>query len=490
VEETFEADVSQGVLSVQQRFHWASFDDDWKTSSVKAAPLPPMLALALGGNVPVAFFAGGRQVRPVDYDFMDTPGKAMGIEGGDSYEYRITGLQSYVTPRPADVSPSPETAKLREKLQRHVADMVDAGRLAPLFYIYGGIGGPRPGFFYWAGSPELARTLEMAYPHLSEDLQGRVVAYLRQQWQINPPWPVALDKYTDGTNRAPYEVPWEEMGREIAPAHNRERKLRTAHAFGDLYGIDAYARLTGESPEPQLRQRIEAMAGALLETQDWALSAPVRAHTSNVDAFSGGAYYERNGQAAANGWLAGSLGMIRLAKRLQWPKGEKQGLYLLGKLAMARIGQARYTAEMHRMGLVDGSAMDDYRTLVHIDRTCAIILRGNIKPVVFEDQELPPLVDLVEPVGRLLGTHAKSECRIYLDHLDRSMPLWYISEAPKQSASEQRLCPLQYKNGNVLAQSWILGKRGRQFLRYVDTTRFRGDLYYLENLAAAIDAQP
>ena len=44
------------------------------------------------------------------------------------------------------------------------------------------------------------------------------------------------------------------------------------------------------------------------------------------------------------------------------------------------------------------------------------------------------------------------------------------------------------KAGNVLAQYWVLGKRGSDFLRYVDATRFRGDLYYLENLAAAVAA--
>jgi hypothetical protein len=42
--------------------------------------------------------------------------------------------------------------------------------------------------------------------------------------------------------------------------------------------------------------------------------------------------------------------------------------------------------------------------------------------------------------------------------------------------------------GNVLAQSWILGKRGAGYLRYVDTTRFTGDLYYVQNLATALDS--
>ncbi len=75
-----------------------------------------------------------------------------------------------------------------------------------------------------------------------------------------------------------------------------------------------------------------------------------------------------------------------------------------------------------------------------------------------------------------------------LDHLDYSLPSWYISEAPKEQATEQRTTPLQYYNGNVLAQYWILGKREADFTRYIDTTRFLGDLYYIQNLAAGIDS--
>ena len=87
-----------------------------------------------------------------------------------------------------------------------------------------------------------------------------------------------------------------------------------------------------------------------------------------------------------------------------------------------------------------------------------------------------------------LGDYAQDECRIYLDYLDYAVPYWYLSEGPKQSATEHRTCPLQHLNGNVLAQYWVLGKQGVEFARYVDTTRFKGDLYYIQNLVAAINS--
>ncbi|MCU0918118.1 MAG: hypothetical protein MUC88_26680 [Planctomycetes bacterium] len=105
---------------------------------------------------------------------------------------------------------------------------------------------------------------------------------------------------------------------------------------------------------------------------------------------------------------------------------------------------------------------------------------------VHQNQETPLFNDLVEEVGRLLGRCAQAECRTYLSHLDYSLPLWYISEAPKEQATEHRTTPLQYYSGNVLAQYWILGKRGDEFARYLDTTRFSGDLYHIQNLAACL----
>ena len=106
---------------------------------------------------------------------------------------------------------------------------------------------------------------------------------------------------------------------------------------------------------------------------------------------------------------------------------------------------------------------------------------------VHSNQELPPFYDLTPEVGQWLGTHAAKECKRYLDHLDRSVPLWYLSEAPKQTATEQRTCPLQYLSGNVLAQYWVLGKTGDVMARYVDTTRFVGDFYYIRNWSIWLD---
>lgn len=487
VKETFTVDAAKDVLSIRQEFGWESFQDDWGTPSVKAAPVPPMLGLALGGGIPAAFYQDGRDVQPDDYHLMDTPGKAMGIEGANDYEYRIQGLSRYLLRQRKATPPARETEHIRAKLENHIQEMVDAGHLAPVFYVYGGIGSDTAAYFYWSSSPDLAKALWAAFPYLSANLRQQVREYLKDEWKIAPPFQVNTDMYFKGANRAPYELPWEEMN--LTGAWNRERALRQSRFFGDLYGVHAYMTITAEMPDATaLREQIRKSVNELVRTQDWALCGPVKPYIPRGGFFDPYSYYRRNGQSTYNSWLAGAIGMVRLARRFGWKEEEELGWYLFGKLAIARLGQSRYTAELHRMGLVRGDEKDDWRTLVHIDREASIVLRGSVFSVVRADQEIPPFVDVVEEVGRFLGRHAREECRIYLDNLDESMPLWWVSESPKQSASEQRLCPLQHKSGNVLAQYWILGKREGNFRRYVDTTRFKGDFYYIENLAALIDS--
>jgi hypothetical protein len=228
------------------------------------------------------------------------------------------------------------------------------------------------------------------------------------------------------------------------------------------------------------------MASDLASRMDWAILGPVRLR--QVRSLQEARFMTLQGSAAYNSWLGGAIGMARLARRKGWKDEENLGWCLAGKLAMARIGQARYVAEMHRRGLVCGKAEEDYRAVSHIDDTCTIVRWGPLTTVVHEDQEFPPLIDLVPEVGRLLAAHARAECAAYLGYLDYAVPYWYLSEAPKQSATEHRTCPLWHQSGNVAAHAWVLGKKGDEFRRYVDATRFKGDLFYIQNLATAIEA--
>lgn len=485
VAETYSVSDDGDAVTVTQEFTWVSFDDDWNSPAAHAAPAPPMLALALGGGMPITFEVDGRPAQPTDAGWMDTPGVAMFIEGADGYRYTLSGINEYIElpERTATVADGADWPA--EQLSAHVEEMIEAGHLQPLFYMYGGIA--EAAWWYFADSAKLAETLELAWPYLSSDLQARAVAYLQSEFEVMPPLQNNIRQYREGALRTPYEIPWQQVGRMINGVNAREQSLREWRYFADLYGLECYERLTGESIADAFRDRARAMLDERFAEQDWALAGPVITRRSQ-GFFRGVNYHDRNGQATANVNTGGGVGLVRLARNHGWDDLNEAGTYMLAKCMIQRVGMARYTAELHRRGLVDGDAAEDWRTLVHVDGQKVLTYRGHVNTVVRLDQETPPFNELTREVGLLLGRYARQECETYLHQLDRTMSLWYISEAPKQGATEQRLCPLQYKSGNVLAQYWILGRTGEQFRRYVDVTRFIGDLYYIANTAMLVES--
>ena len=485
VGEDFKVDSQTGTVTIENDFQWISFKDDWNSPPIKAAPIPPMLATALRGEAPVRLVANNREVKPADCEFMDMAGIMTVIEGVDDYTYRISEIEDLLdVPHLSGNIDDSRARSLQEKLEKHVEQMVEAGPLAPLLYIYGGIGGTWFSHFYWGAGSDPAVALAASYPYLSGKLQEKTLIYLESEWKANPPFEFNRSRYTSGRPRTPYEIPWEDMTRQLDYALKREKEYRQSDHLFELYGFDAYLRLTRREPPQELRSKARDMATEMLGRQDWALMGPARFRT--VRDRHAVFYYNLQGSATYNRWLAGAIGLTRMARRYGWENEEKIGCYLTAKLAVARIGQARYVSQMHRYGLVRGRAEDDNRALLHIDTKCAVVGRGPLEVGVHQNQELPPFNDLTEEVGGWLGKYARAECRIYLDHLDYSLPLWYISEAPKQQATEHRTSPLQNYSGNVLAQRWILDKQGDEFAHYIDTTRFIGDLYYIRNLTTGV----
>ncbi|MBC8870996.1 MAG: hypothetical protein H8E44_16345 [Planctomycetes bacterium] len=484
VAESFEIEEGGDALLGRQAFQWISLEDEWGTPPVKAAPLSPMLALALGGGVPVSLLADGKSVRPADGNLMDFAGKMMVVEGAESYEYRLTGLGDLLWRSPDAAAVAAEARPLQARLENHVADMVSAGHLRPLFILHGGPGSWNASW-YWVGTPETAYALARAMPYLSTELQARVREYVRAEWREYAPLELDGRYYTQGSPREPYTVEKTEQRSDVV--RRRDEWYRRRNFWLDLYRIETATSVIGGLPEDgKLRERAAALAADLSGRLDWAILGPVR--LQELRSSQEIRFTTLQGSAAYNGWLAGAIGYARLARKHGWREEERLAYCLVAKLALARVGQARYVAEMHRMGLVRGNPEGDYRAVSHVDERCTVVRWGPLTTGVAEDQEFPPFIDLVPEVGRLLADYARPQCEVYLNYLDHAAPYWYLSEAPKQSATEHHLCPLWHQSGNVPAHAWILGKRGKEFSRYVDATRFRGDLFTIQNLVTAIEA--
>jgi len=484
VTESYEIQEDGDTFLAREAFQWIAFEDEWGTPPVKAAPLPPMLAVALESGMPVSLLVSGESVRPVDGNLMDFAGKMMVIEGAESYQYRLTELDRFLRRRPTAEAVAAEARPLQARLESHVADMVSAGHLRPLHILHGGPGSWNASW-YWVGTPETAHALARALPYLSADLQARVREYVQAEWREYPPLGLDERYYTERSPREPYAMQQIEQRSDVV--RQRDELYRRRNFWLDLYRIETATSVVGNLPdEGKLRERALEMAADLSGCLDWAILGPVRRQELRSPHET--RFMTLQGSAAYNAWLAGAIGCARLARKHDWQEEERLACGLVAKLALARVGQARYVEELQRMGVVRGRPADDYRAVSHIDERCTMVRWGPVTPGVSEDQEFPPFIDLVPEVGCLLADYAQRQCSVYMNYLDYAAPYWYLSEAPKQSATEHHLCPLWHQSGNVPAQAWIVGKRGTEFSRYVDATRFRGDLFAIQNLVTAIEA--
>lgn len=88
-EDSFSVDRSQDAVTIRQKFHWLSIDDDWKTKHRKLAPVSPPLAHAsLDGKFPVSF-----SKKPFDMDMLTPYGPYLCLEEVDSYDATLRVLQ-------------------------------------------------------------------------------------------------------------------------------------------------------------------------------------------------------------------------------------------------------------------------------------------------------------------------------------------------------------------------------------------------------------
>ena len=528
VTETVEVDMAKDHVTFGQSFKWLAFQDKAfrdVTERDRYAPLPPMLATAIGsqsdttGNASV--FGGPTEVDAnfnflsvrndapkgaglqltvwrgdkldeqidglLDGNLMDTPGQVRLVEGGD-YAFRIGRLTQYLDaeqPRVA-ADDSPTTRAWRDKLNAHVAGLIDADGAIPRRVLEAGRWGNGQSIILFDGpnAADLTATLHRAWPHLSKELRGRAKAYLIADWKRYPPWDFdPLHSRKAGGNLVGRHGK-EAVG--IAGLYDMTRRENCQ--FGDLYGMAAYHALVGELPKrDSVRTTARKIANRLIAHQDWALMLPNHSREYGLPGFVVGSYFDRIGPERVNGWLKGAIGLARLAKAYGWAEEEQLAWQLFAKLAVARIGMAKYPTEQHLTGVLQGRPIDEPRALTHIDKRGGHLgLFSSRAPVGARELvhlEHSPFIDLTPEVGRLLFEHAQESTQTWLNHRDRTTPQWWKHDknAPFRAGGPRAVA------GNVLAQAWVLGKRGAAFEKYLAGPIDKHDVRYIELLVAAIE---
>jgi hypothetical protein len=354
-----------------------------------------------------------------------------------------------VAPTTPSTSISPENGVLKKRLAEEVEKMLAAGHLRPGWFNRGlrdgHMAGETDSFGDWFSQPgETIVALARALPHLPPELQGRTKEYLRKEFEAFPP-----DKYAhigwQGASREAADVPPEmaEAMTKLGPRPASRHWKGWTFPPQANYALYQYAKVFGNAKEllPRLRrwQRIPA---------DDELAALPFVH---------------------NAYVAGLAGIVGLAELAGQPDASaKAELDRLLALRAAHFTKDRPALDKKYDGVFNvggGTAvpLTVSRNFMFLTPELAAHLHANALEMV------------------------KEACRHYNDDV---LPYWFVSKA-EQGDGENTFSVLLDYHALFQAKAMILREPYEELVKYLDVPAFyRGDLYYIDNLCAVIEAAP
>jgi outer membrane protein assembly factor BamB len=342
----------------------------------------------------------------------------------------------------------PEKAVLQKRLAAEVEQMLAAGHLRPGWFNRGlrdgHLAGETDNFGDWFSKPgETIVTLARALPHLPPELRDRTKEYLRREFAAFPP-----DRYAhvgwQGAAREAADVPPEmtEAMAKLGPRTESRHGKSWAFPPQANYALYQYARVFGNAKEllPRLRR--------------WA-------KTPSAEELAALPYVH-------NAYLAGLVGIVGVADLAGQPDfAARAELDRLLALRAARFTKDRPAVDKKYDGVINVGG-------------------GTLVPLTVSRNFL----FLVPEVADYLHTHARPRvqeaCRLYNDEV---LPYWFVSKA-EQGDGENTFSVLFDYHALFQAKALILREPYTELVKYLDVPAFYcGDLYYIENLCALLEAR-
>lgn len=366
------------------------------------------------------------------------------VEWGD--EVQLSAGRKRVAPESSH--PDISTADLRRLLDAEVSKIVAAGHLQPGF-VSTGIADYQLNYRlgdhlvdYWKAPGDTIYHLIRALPHLSLSLQQQVKDYLKTEFDHYPPYRYVHVGWRDGTQREAFDRPPEmEVQRtDSGPA--------TSTSFSDwsfpphqFYAMWQYAEMMDD---PVLSSEVFDNSKHRLEMPPPDAELVDRPYVHNA-------------------YIAGYIGYIELGK--------------LAGLTSEQLGPQQ----------------------CELDRLLALRISTFSKDSPYEDdgvnyaRELNiarNFMFLVPELADHLRDHLKAEIREAIDEYNEVAPYWFVSQH-ECSFREGVISPLYNYHGLFQAKAQILQEPREELLRYLDVPSVEvGDLFYIDNLVAALEAMP
>ena len=484
IPESFEEEYSvQGdQVEVRTSFNFYPVADDWRTAGVRFAPLPPVTGLALLSGLKNLSTTPDR---PVDMGYPTLTGSWLGFENVTSHAVRFSGWKKYAEP-PAPAPAKKGDPRLAAKLEEHLRDMLEAGHLAPYESFQGTMQ-----HSFWGRPADVASTLLAARRHVGEALQAQIDLYLRNE---NAKYPFLKWGWTpaeDGARREGHAVDL-----SVRDVVGRRRKAEAASAES-LWGVWEYSSQAKDwgwlASQWDL---VREVAHRRDDTLDWELG------------------FHRAGVHDLNLRIKGMLGYLWLGRRKEDRRAADEAAFLLvqalvNRYAFAKLSEFRFLSgqyvvprdfDLPRFHARNAHKFNvflpayrkgaDWRTAPQVgfvwtvDRTISEI--GSF----WHDHSILAWADLTPPLARFLADTAMAEQKNYLACIEEGLPTWYVTKAENAHATGEDAYFSPLMSWPVFqAKAMIFREPAASLAKCVDLPYGRGDLYYLQNLVAALEAE-
>jgi hypothetical protein len=348
-----------------------------------------------------------------------------------------------------DTMQPPTLAELKNRLENEIQKMMDAGHLRPGYYNAGQFPSRYRGISDYFDNPgDTLNTLARAYPYVSSTLQQAIRTSLKDEFQsyFNPTMYVSIGWAEDVPREAMLLPP------DLQADLQNHPKSTTGLYFGpypqqNFYAMWKYAQIFPED--------------AIIAYDLAKSKLIVPADSTTFEQFPDD----------HNAYIAGYIGFLHLQEL---------------------AGKTSEDSQLRSDVINDLNRLLQLRANTFTKDTYWVI--SDTEPVHGGDYHYRSLnvarnfMNLVPELGDYLNQNAFSKVQAAVDEYNFTGPYWFVSRY-NAVVDEGVMQNLYDFNAMFQAKAYILKESRHELTKYLDVPAFeRGDLFYIQNLIAAIEA--
>lgn len=486
--DNYSIDSASRDVTLTYTYSYTSFSDDWGTSALTLAYLPPHLALAAWNGSPIRVNNQTYESAVTDFNYL-TPIGRFGGAAGNPVSVRLPGLGDYWRDIPANPSVPASGDTLQASLIQEVQKIVSAGHLLPGYGMYGiwdAKASNRLGQSladYWHNPAELYYTLIRALPLLPADLQTQVRQYVQTEFQSYPTYNITHIGWQPGTLRDAFSLPPEVEAARASESASGNTSLPWGFSQENIYASWLYAREFGNA------STLFTNSTARLNSSEDILFPQSMPHVLN---------------AQISGYI-GYLHLAQLANQGVQTTHERT----LTDLLILRAALTKYPNALEQTGFEYGGYQWSVRTYspnmpetLFVVRTAGTLwsqmpLYGFQKDLIYGLSGGGTgggysfgldYVNLVPELADFMYDYAGTEVAQSVADYQQRTPYWFVANS-EEGAGEGVVRPIYDVVALFQAKAMILNQSRSELQKYLDVPATPvGDLYYIQNLISTLSA--